>query len=113
MGIAWPVAELVLHRAKRAIAAGAHGVVASGQEASAIRTLGKSLSRELLIVTPGIRPAGADAHEQKRATTPAEAIASGSDFLVVGRPILRAPNPRDAAQKILDEMQQAFALRTH
>ncbi|MBI2816860.1 MAG: orotidine-5'-phosphate decarboxylase [Acidobacteria bacterium] len=104
MGINWPVQELVLHRAKRAVAAGCHGVVASGQEARQIR----SLSKDLIIVTPGIRPAGADAHEQKRATTPTEAIEAGSDYLVVGRPINRAASPRNAATAILQEMQQAF-----
>ena len=104
MGMTCSVEELVLQRAKRAIAAGCHGVVASGQEARKIR----ALDARVIIVTPGIRPAGADKHEQKRATTPTEAIQAGADYLVVGRPITRASNPRDAAMKIVEEMQRAF-----
>ena len=108
MGFSCSVEELVLQRAKRAIQAGSHGVVASGQEAAKIRALAKGLGKDLIIVTPGIRPAGADLHDQKRATTPAEAIAAGSNYLVVGRPINRASDPRDAAKKIVEEMQKAF-----
>ena len=104
MGMTCSVEELVLQRAKRAIAAGCHGVVASGQEARKIR----ALDARVIIVTPGIRPAGADLHEQKRATTPTEAIQAGTDYLVVGRPITRASNHRDAAMKIVEEMQRAF-----
>jgi orotidine-5'-phosphate decarboxylase len=107
-GIEWSVEELVVHRANRAIQAGSHGVVASGQEARKIR----GLSKDVIIVTPGIRPSGTDQHEQKRATTPREAIQSGSDFLVIGRPINRAKDPRDAAIKIVDEVQQAFDVRS-
>ena len=100
------VEELVLHRARRAIAVGCHGVIASGKEAANIR----ELSKDLIVVTPGIRPAGADKHEQKRATTPTEAIQAGADYLVVGRPINRAPDPRQAAMQIVDEMQKSFDL---
>ena len=113
MGINLSVEELVLHRARKALAAGAHGVIASGQEAAALR---EQLGREqvgparnaFLIVTPGIRPSGSSADEQKRAVTPAEAIRAGADYLVVGRPITRAPNPKDAALRIIEEMQGAF-----
>jgi orotidine-5'-phosphate decarboxylase len=79
-------------------------IIASGQEARKIR----ALSKEVIIVTPGIRPAGADRHEQKRAATPTEAIQAGADYLVPGRPITQASNPRDAAMKIVEEMQSAF-----
>ena len=105
MGISLSVEELVLHRARKALAAGAHGVIASGREAAALR---EQLGGNFLIVTPGIRPSGAFADEQKRATTPAAAIAAGADYLVVGRPITQAPNPMDAALKIVQEMQTAF-----
>ena len=108
MGFSCSVEELVLLRARRAIDAGSHGVVASGHEAAKIRALAKSMGKDLTLVTPGIRPAGADLNDQKRATMPAEAIRSGSDYLVIGRPINRAPNPRSAAEKILAEMQEAF-----
>ena len=105
MGFTCSVEELVLARAKKAMAAGCHGVIASGQEAQKIRELAGD---RLLIVTPGIRPSGASAEEQKRTATPTEAIRAGADYLVVGRPITRAPNPRDAAIRIIEEMQRAF-----
>jgi orotidine-5'-phosphate decarboxylase len=108
MGMTCTVEELVIQRAQRAIAAGTHGVVASGHEASKIR----ALSRDVIIVTPGIRPAGSDKNEQKRAMTPAEAVHAGADYLVVGRPINRAPEPAAAAQSIIGEMQRAFDERT-
>ena len=102
MGFPGSVEDLVLSRAKRAIAAGAHGVVASGQEAQKIR----ALSKDVIIVTPGIRPSGAAAGDQKRTVTPAEAIAAGADYIVVGRPIRDAQDPYAAAQQIIAEMQQ-------
>jgi orotidine-5'-phosphate decarboxylase len=105
MGFSGSVEELVLSRARRAIAAGAHGVVASGQEARKIR----ALSKDLIIVTPGIRPAGAATGDQKRASTPAEAIAAGADYLVVGRPIRDAKDPYAAAQQIITEIEQGLA----
>jgi orotidine-5'-phosphate decarboxylase len=109
-GISLSVEELVLHRAEKALAAGAHGVIASGREAALLREkLGRrSPAKDFLIVTPGIRPAGASADEQKRATTPADALRAGADYLVVGRPITHAPNPRVAAGGILEEAQKAF-----
>jgi orotidine-5'-phosphate decarboxylase len=100
MGFAGSVEDLVLNRAKRAIAAGAHGVVASGQEAQKIR----ALSKDVIIVTPGIRPPGAAAGDQKRTVTPAEAISAGADYIVVGRPIRDAKDPYAAAQQIIAEM---------
>ncbi|MCV6586403.1 MAG: orotidine-5'-phosphate decarboxylase [Marinibacterium sp.] len=91
--------DLVTERADRAFEAGADGVIASPQEAAAIRALGSSAGK--LIVTPGVRPAGADLGDQKRVATPAEAIAAGADHIVVGRPIWKAPDARQAAQAIL------------
>jgi orotidine-5'-phosphate decarboxylase len=93
------VADLVLDRAARALEAGADGVIASPQEAAAIRALPEAAGR--LIVTPGVRPAGADKGDQKRVTTPAAAIAAGADHIVVGRPVWTAPDPRAAAEAIL------------
>ncbi|MBE3637854.1 orotidine-5'-phosphate decarboxylase [Mangrovicoccus algicola] len=97
-----PVEELVLDRAARAFAAGADGVIASPQEAAVIRGLPESEGR--LIVTPGVRPAGAELGDQKRVMTPAGAIAAGADHVVVGRPVWKAPDPRAAARAILDEL---------
>jgi orotidine-5'-phosphate decarboxylase len=105
------VQELVLHRAKKALQAGCDGVIASGQEAKAIRELSDRLGKSLLVVTPGIRPDGYPEDDQKRKTTPTQAIMAGADYLVIGRPITDAPDPRAAAQAILAEMQAAFDAR--
>ena len=91
--------DLVKERAKRALAAGADGVIASPQEAAGIRALPEAKGR--LIVTPGVRPTGSDAGDQKRIATPAKAITNGADHIVVGRPIWQAPDPRQATQAIL------------
>ncbi|MDU8943874.1 orotidine-5'-phosphate decarboxylase [Ovoidimarina sediminis] len=93
--------EIVAARAARAFEAGAHGVICSPQEAAMIRSLPEAAGR--LIVTPGVRPAGAALGDQKRVMTPAEAIAEGADHVVVGRPIHRAEDPRAAVQAILSE----------
>jgi orotidine-5'-phosphate decarboxylase len=105
-GIDQPLAELVLHRAALAKKAGCDGVIASGQEAAAIR---RALGPDFLIVTPGVRPSGSDAQDQARAVTPKEAIAAGADYLVVGRPITRAPDPRAAADAIVGEIAAALS----
>ena len=86
--------------------AGFDGVVASGEEARAIRV---SAGPDFIIVTPGIRPAGSAAGDQARIVTPASAIAAGADYLVVGRPITAAKDPRAAAEAIVREMEQAIA----
>lgn len=96
------ISDLVVERAARAFAAGADGVIASPQEAAAIRALPESAGR--LIVTPGVRPSGAALGDQKRVTTPAQALAAGADHLVVGRPIWQAADPRAAAESILRQM---------
>ncbi|MEE8622738.1 MAG: orotidine-5'-phosphate decarboxylase [Alphaproteobacteria bacterium] len=103
------VETIVLSRAKQALEIGFDGVIASGLEARAIRKLAGP--DRFLIVTPGIRPAGAGLDDHKRAVTPAEAIKEGADYLVVGRPIIKDPNPRAAARQILDEMSAAFDSR--
>lgn len=96
------VADLVVERAGRAFLAGADGVIASPQEAALIRALPESAGK--LIVTPGVRPAGAALGDQKRVETPAAALAAGADRLVVGRPIWQAADPQAAAQAILREI---------
>ena len=104
-GSAMTPAELVLHRAQLRREAGFDGVIASGQEAAAIR---EATGDDFLIVTPGIRPAGADAGDQARVMTPARAIAAGADYLVVGRPIIQAEDPGTAARAIVEEIEQAL-----
>jgi orotidine-5'-phosphate decarboxylase len=94
--------ELVLSRAEAAFEAGADGVIASPREAALIRDLPGAAGR--LIVTPGVRPSGAEAGDQKRIATPAAAIAGGADHIVVGRPIWQAEDPRAAARAILSEL---------
>ena len=96
------VAEIVCERAARALGAGADGVIASPQEARAIRALPEAAGK--LIVTPGVRPAGSAPGDQKRVATPAQAIADGADHIVVGRPVWAAPDPRAAAAAILAEL---------
>ncbi len=93
--------DVVVQRALLAKQAGLDGVVASVEEAALVRG---RLGKGFIIVTPGIRPAGTDAGDQKRAATPATAMQSGSDFIVVGRPIIQDPSPRRAALKILEEI---------
>ncbi len=97
--------DIVQERAARALEAGAHGVIASPREAAAIRTLPEAAGR--LIVTPGVRPAGAAPGDQKRIATPAEAIAAGADHIVVGRPVLTARDPRAAVLDIQREIETA------
>ncbi|RCW83974.1 orotidine-5'-phosphate decarboxylase [Paracoccus lutimaris] len=99
------VTEIVTTRAARALEAGADGVIASPREARLIRALPEAEGR--LIVTPGVRPAGSDAGDQKRIETPATAIANGADHIVVGRPIWKAADPRAAALAIQAELAGA------
>ena len=96
------VADIAVERAARALEAGADGVIASPREAAAIRALPEAAGR--LIVTPGVRPRGAASNDQRRTATPAEAVAAGADHVVVGRPILRAPDPRKAARAIVETL---------
>lgn len=108
VGIGGPPKSRVVKLAKLSQMAGVDGVVASVQEAKAIR---KACGREFLIVTPGVRPKVAESKkdDQARTATPREAIRAGADFIVVGRPILAAVDPRAAAQEIVDEIAAARA----
>ncbi|MCF2871250.1 orotidine-5'-phosphate decarboxylase [Octadecabacter sp. G9-8] len=101
------ITDLVQERAGLALSNGADGVIASPQEAALIRALPEAEGK--LIVTPGVRPAGADLGDQKRVTTPATAIANGADHVVVGRPIWQNSNPRAAAQAIVAELRSPQA----
>ncbi|MEC8041987.1 MAG: orotidine-5'-phosphate decarboxylase [Pseudomonadota bacterium] len=96
------IRDLVQERAGKAFEAGADGIIASPQEAALIRALPEAEGR--LIVTPGVRPAGAALGDQKRVATPAQAVKDGVDHIVVGRPVWQAENPRAAAEAILAEM---------
>jgi len=108
VGIGGPPKTRVVRLAKLAKSAGVDGVVASVQEARAIR---KACGRDFLIVTPGVRPkekaSSSNGDDQARTATPTEAIKAGADFLVVGRPILAAADPRAAAQAIVEEIASA------
>jgi len=95
------VSDLVTTRAQQAQALGIDGLVCSPEEAGNLRSL---IKPEMVLVTPGVRPAGAELGDQKRVMTPARAIAVGSDYLVVGRPILAADDPKAAAEAIVDEI---------
>ncbi|MBC6437135.1 MAG: orotidine-5'-phosphate decarboxylase [Rhodobacteraceae bacterium] len=94
--------SIVAQRASLAFAAGADGVIAAPQEAALLRALPEA--RGKLIVTPGVRPAGAGSDDQKRTATPARALADGADHIVVGRPIWQAKNPAVTARAILAEI---------
>jgi orotidine-5'-phosphate decarboxylase len=95
----------ILKRAHAAVEAGCDGMIASGQAIHVCRRAFPST----IIVSPGIRPEGASTDDHKRHTTPAEAIRLGADYLVVGRPILKAPDPRGAAARVIDEIDGALA----
>ncbi|MBK5291400.1 MAG: orotidine-5'-phosphate decarboxylase [Acidobacteriia bacterium] len=103
------VEELVLFRARKALEAGCDGVIASGHEVQRIKEMAaEHLSgKTLLVVTPGIRPDGYPEDDQKRKVTPRQAVLSGADYVVIGRPITAAKEPRDAAETIIQEMQHA------
>lgn len=104
VGIASTTEAQVSRLARLALASGLDGVVASPHEVALVReSVG---SRDFLIVTPGVRPSGSASDDQKRVMTPAEAVRAGADYLVVGRPILKAPNPVRAARQISEEMEE-------
>ena len=107
-GYDFTVAELVAERAAQARDIGVDGLVCSAEEAAALRPL---VGRGMALVTPGIRPAGADSGDQKRIMTPAAAIAAGADYLVVGRPVVAAADPKAAAQAIIAEIAGAASQR--
>jgi len=94
--------------ARVAIDSGLRGLVCSPHEAASLR---KILGDNITLVTPGIRPSGSDAQDQKRISTPAQAIADGATYLVVGRPITQAPDPRAAAQAVQLQIAEALTVR--
>jgi orotidine-5'-phosphate decarboxylase len=100
------VSDLVEARAQQAQVLGVDGLVSSPEEAASLR---KIVGHQMTLVTPGIRPAGAATGDQKRIMTPARAIAAGADYLVVGRPITEAADPKAAADAIQAEIEQASA----
>jgi orotidine-5'-phosphate decarboxylase len=100
------VSDLVEARARQAQVLGIDGLVCSPEEAGVLR---KMVGHQMSLVTPGIRPAGAASGDQKRIMTPSRAIAAGSDYLVVGRPVMEAADPRLAADAIVAEIEQALA----
>ncbi len=109
MGYAEDVRTLVARRVRDAAEAGCAGVIASAaDDPDALRALA---GRDLLVVTPGIRLPGDDPGDQRRTATPGEAVARGADYLVVGRPIIRAASPRDAARRVIDDMAAGQARR--
>ena len=95
------IKEQVIRLGKLAVENGADGLVASAKEVPPLR---KELGSNCLFVVPGVRPLWANSDDQKRVTTPSQAIKSGADVLVIGRPITQAKNPRDAAIRISDEI---------
>ena len=103
-GYDFTVHELAGERAAQARDIGIDGLVCSGEEAAMLRPI---VGAGMLLVTPGIRPAGAEAGDQKRIMTPAAAIAAGADYLVVGRPVVAATDPKAAAAAIVAEIAQA------
>jgi orotidine-5'-phosphate decarboxylase len=104
IGISGRVSDQVLRMASLAQIAGCQGIVTSPREALLAR---KSMGEGFAIVTPGVRPAGAETHDQQRTATPAQAIGNGASHIVVGRPITHAADPAQAAQAIISEMEQA------
>ena len=98
-------ATLVLKRTRQAVHAGMGGVVCSAAEAETVREI---VGPDMAVVTPGIRPTGSDAGDQKRVVTPADAIRAGASHLVVGRPIVAAPDRKSAATEILEQILSAL-----
>jgi orotidine-5'-phosphate decarboxylase len=107
-GIGGRAGDQALRLARLAFAAGVRGFVCSPAEVQALRS---ELGPEVTLVTPGVRPAGANAHDQKRVATPADAVAAGADIVVVGRPIRDAPDPAEAARAIAADIAAGLARR--
>ncbi|MFO1117417.1 MAG: orotidine-5'-phosphate decarboxylase [Beijerinckiaceae bacterium] len=107
-GYAFNVRDLIARRAAQAREAGMDGLILSPEEAEAMRAL---LGPDMLLVTPGVRPAGVAVGDQKRVMTPSLAIAAGADHLVVGRPVTEAADPNAAARAIVAEIESGLALR--
>lgn len=107
IGIERPIEEEVVSLARLSELSGLDGVVASPREIGPIRTAVRR--KDFIILVPGVRPAGAEHHDQARVMTPAQAIEAGATFIVVGRPIIADNNPRAAAERILEEIEQTTA----
>jgi orotidine-5'-phosphate decarboxylase len=101
MGFAWSIEELVARRARSAAEIGVDGLVCSPLEVAAVRAI---VGPKMVLVTPGVRSAGASVGDQKRIATPREAIADGADYLVIGRQVTRAADPKSEVSRILDEI---------
>ncbi|AJS57775.1 orotidine-5'-phosphate decarboxylase [Paenibacillus sp. IHBB 10380] len=104
IGVAGNIQDAVVRYAQLSASAGLHGVVASAQE---VPSIGEACGSDFITVTPGIRPAGSHIGDQSRVLTPGEAIRQGSHYIVVGRPITGATNPREATEQIIEEMIQS------
>ncbi len=104
LGYSCEVSELVATRTRQALAAGVRGLVTSPLEAAAVRRIA---GPDAVIVTPGVRSAGSSRGDQKRVATPAEAVRSGADYLVIGRQITRAADPAGEATRVLEEIAAA------
>jgi orotidine-5'-phosphate decarboxylase len=109
IGIAEEPIDQVARLARLAVDSGLRGIVCSPHEATKLRHI---FGDTIILITPGIRPAGADVHDQKRIATPAKAIEDGATYLVVGRPITQAPDPRAATEAIQREIAAALTLQT-
>lgn len=107
-GVTGSVRDSVLRLASLAVEAGARGIVCSPREVAAVRA---EVGPEITLITPGVRPAGADAHDQARVATPEEALRSGSDLLVIGRPITAAPDPGAAAAALAASLRRLTPAR--
>ncbi len=109
IGIAGPVSGAVRRLAALAVEAGARGLVCSPHEVAAVR---REVGNDIMLITPGVRPAGADIHDQARVATPQEALRSGADLLVIGRPITGAADPGAAAAAIAASLRRADPVTT-
>ena len=108
IGLSGPVRDAVLRLATLSVEAGAQGLVCSPREVSAVRS---EVGQDVTLITPGVRPAGAEAHDQARVATPEEALLAGADLLVIGRPITGAPDPGAAAAAIAASLRRLSAPR--
>jgi orotidine-5'-phosphate decarboxylase len=108
IGLSGPVPDAVLRLAVLSVEAGAQGLVCSPREVSAVRA---EVGDGVTLITPGVRPAGSEAHDQARVATPEEALLAGADLLVIGRPITRAPDPGAAAAAIAASLRRVAVAR--
>ena len=109
LGYSTPISELVELRVRNAVESGIDGIVCSPLEVARVRATG---GPKLKLVTPGVRSAGAAVGDQKRVATPKEAIANGADYLVIGRQVTRAADPRKACEEVLDEIRPSLLGRS-